>query len=288
MRRLLKRWMIRGFALIGSATALAALVNFAVTTPADGRLNGLGQLDTHAVAALVFGVALMFVIQSLFLETSREWRWAAWLAVLILVLVIGQSDSRNAWVSVLIGGIVMILAWCIEDRRKFFGALLSCGLILGLALTALYIDTDTRDLVFPRGDSFRLAIWSRALEAVWADHMVFGLGIATNDDLLIESVRFQHAHNLYLSVLYQGGLIALIGFAMIIANTLRSLYSYYGHVDAKLALGILSLALSSYLLDGDELIDKIRESWFLFWLPFALALGLRRRKLVAPAGSVGA
>jgi len=35
------------------------------------------------------------------------------------------------------------------------------------------------------------------------------------------------------------------------------------------------MALPAYLLDGHELLDKISDTWFLIWLPVALALSLR-------------
>jgi hypothetical protein len=42
-------------------------------------------------------------------------------------------------------------------------------------------------------------------------------------------------------------------------------------------MGILAIALPSYLLDGHEIVDKVGETWFLFWLPVAISLALRWR-----------
>jgi len=52
------------------------------------------------------------------------------------------------------------------------------------------------------------------------------------------------------------------------------LFAGYDRRSARLALGLLAVALTSYLLDGHELIDKVGETWFLFWLPVGIALGL--------------
>ena len=79
---------------------------------------------------------------------------------------------------------------------------------------------------------------------------------------------------MYLSVLFQGGLVGAALFAALIAAVVRTLFNHYGHRDAKLALGILGLALPAWLLDGHELIDKVGMTWFLFWLPVAISLGL--------------
>jgi hypothetical protein len=64
-------------------------------------------------------------------------------------------------------------------------------------------------------------------------------------------------------------------FLWLLSRTLRELARHFDESDAKLALGVLALALPSYLLDGNELLDKVGDTWFLIWLPVALALGLR-------------
>jgi hypothetical protein len=55
---------------------------------------------------------------------------------------------------------------------------------------------------------------------------------------------------------------------------LNELLRSYEHPDAKLALGILGIALPAYLLDGHELLDKVGSTWFLLWLPVAIGVGL--------------
>ena len=55
LRGQVQRWLGRTMAVVGSGATLAAIIVFFVTDPEDGRLNGLGQLDTHVIAALVYG-----------------------------------------------------------------------------------------------------------------------------------------------------------------------------------------------------------------------------------------
>ena len=93
---------------------------------------------------------------------------------------------------------------------------------------------------------------------------------------------------MFLAVLFQGGLVALILFLALLVKTIKTLFENYELDDAKLALGVLGVALPSYLLDGHELVDKVGESWVLFWLPVAISVGLswclahRRYALIAP------
>jgi len=141
-----------------------------------------------------------------------------------------------------------------------------------LALTTL---DATNNQLLPRGSSYRLDIWNqiwmRYLEGSW----VFGQGVDTSDDNVIDGIRFLHAHNMYLSVLFQGGLIGIALFALVAMQAFMSLLDNYSHRSAKLGIAVLALAMSSYLFDGHELLDKIGETWFLFWSPVAIGIGLR-------------
>jgi hypothetical protein len=78
---------------------------------------------------------------------------------------------------------------------------------------------------------------------------------------------------MYLALLHQGGIVALALFGAVIVLTLVQLLHNYESFEAKLMLGVLALALSAYLLDGHELVDKVGDSWLLFWFPVGIALG---------------
>jgi len=91
----------------------------------------------------------------------------------------------------------------------------------------------------------------------------------------VDNVEFLHPHNLYLAVTYQGGLLGLALLVGMIVVLFSELIRNYDVADAKLALGVLSIAVPAYFLDGHELIDKIGSTWFLLWMPAAVALGLR-------------
>jgi O-antigen ligase len=86
---------------------------------------------------------------------------------------------------------------------------------------------------------------------------------------------FLHPHNLYLAVTHQGGLIGLALLLGLLGHTLLTLMQHYRRGDAKLALGILGLALPACLVDGHELVDKVGSTWFLIWLPVGISVGLR-------------
>ena len=149
------------------------------------------------------------------------------------------------------------------------------GVLAGITLIFLFVNETTQSLLLPRGTSFRPEIWDQAISRIFDGHAWFGLGINTENNFLVFESVILHPHNLYLSVLYQGGFVALGMFLLVLWRTLHELLLAYEDADAKLALGVLGLALPAYMLDGHELLDKIGSTWFLIWLPVAIAVGLR-------------
>lgn len=277
LRGQLQRWMSTALTWVGCLAVLASLVKFFVTNPADGRLNGLGQLDTHVVAALVYGTMVLFVWRAAQTTSNTLLRLAALAIGLLMIWAVFLSDSRNAWVSLGIGLAVFGVAQRCKDVRQFLTAVISVGVLGGVVLLILITSETTRELLLPRGDSFRLSIWTGTLNAILQDSLLFGRGILTSDDISFGTMNFFHPHNMYLALLHQGGVIALVLFGMVVIQTLMQLLRNYDSSEAKLMLGVLALALSAYLLDGHELVDKVGDTWLLFWFPVGVALGFAWR-----------
>ncbi|MCZ6888173.1 MAG: O-antigen ligase family protein [Gammaproteobacteria bacterium] len=262
-------------ALAGGLAALAALAVYVIDPPVDGRLFGLGQLDVHVRAALVFGVCLVSTIAWVIEEPSWRQRSLAVVLGIILISAIVLSGSRNAWASVTLG-VVTFVAAVVTSSPRAFGWMVAAGAtIMAVVIVVLISSTETRDMLLPRGLSFRPAIWAAAIDDVLAHGPVFGRGVLTPDSVRVDGLEFRHQHSLYIAVFHQGGVVALVLFGALTAVAIVSLLRHFEHPQAKLALGILAIALPSYTLDGYELVDKIGWSWLLYWLPIAISLGLR-------------
>lgn len=275
LRGQLKRWIGRALAVVGIFAVLAAMAVHFADPPHHGRLNGLGQLDTQVIAALVYGICLLFVLDVLITDRSAGWRAVAGFSGIIIVYAIFLSDSRNAWVSVMLGAGTFLLAHCVTSRQRFMAAVAAFALVFGTLIAALILNPETSEAMLPRGDSFRPEIWSEIWSRIVADGLWFGLGINTSDNVFAAGRELLHPHSMYLSVMYQGGAIAFALFAALLIHAVRTLLVHYHHHDAKLAIGTLGVALPAYLLDGHELVDKVGPTWFLLWFPIAVALGFR-------------
>ena len=275
LRGQLQRWMGVALTLVGAGVVLVALVNFYVTDPPDGRLNGLGQLDTHVVAALVYGVILLFVLRTAAMFESRSIKAAALLVALIIAYAVFLSDSRNAWVSVALGVVAYGLAYRAADWRQFLVTLVGMGILMGIVVIALAFGDATAQIILPRGSSFRPEIWGETLRLILEnDALLIGRGILTSDDVMAGGILMPHAHNIYLALVHQGGLVALLLYISVLTSAVVAMFRNYDLADARLGVSILILAMFSHLLYGHELIDKVGDTWLLVWMPVGLALGM--------------
>ncbi len=280
LRGQVQRWLARALAVVGTFAATAAIGWFVVEPNNHGRLFGLGQLDNPVVAALVFSAVIILVLQMSIVEQDKRWRMIGWLSLLVVASAVYLTGSRNSWISVGCAAGVLLLAHRTEDRQRFVAGVLALLVIALVAVLALVANEATREWLLPRGDSFRIDIWAYALEVTWSEARWFGFGILTPDQMPVGDRMFSHPHSMYVAVFYQGGIVGLALFMLLTMMTLRTLLLEYQQPSAKLALGLLALALVSYLLDGHELVDKVGETWFLYWLPVGLALGIQWARFV--------
>ena len=274
LRGQVQRWLGRALAVAGTGAAVVALAVYWSAPPPEQRLAGLGQLDNPVVLGLILGAVLIMLAHLVFSDTDRRWRWMGVAGAVVVFYAILLSGSRNAMASCLLGLLVLCFSSTIRDPSRFAAASAALLIVAVTIMIGLAAGDGTRELLLPRGDSFRIDIWNQVLGRVLDEAPLFGFGITTPDVVHLDEISLSHPHNMYLAVLFQGGFIALCLFLLLIFSVLVALFRSYQAPEAKLSIGLLAMALSSYLLDGHELVDKVGESWFLFWLPVGIATGL--------------
>ena len=276
-------------AIVAALAALAAMWVFFTVPPEDERLNGLGQLDTHVMAGMVYAVAALCGFAWLLTaQATPIARRGVLAAVLVLAVAILLTASRNAMAGCAFAAICLLLMQRIASAGRYIAVAALCAIGLVGALAATYFLVPGADAyLLPRGDSFRFGIWSGYWNRIAADGLWFGMGVLTDDITEVAGWPVLHPHNLYLAVAWQGGLFGVGLMLALVATTLHTLLRHYAQPEAKLALAIWALALPAYLLDGHELVDKIGWTWLLFWLPVAIGQGLRGRRVLEDARRFG-
>ena len=260
--------------VVGSLAAIVAFTVFLNDPPADGRLQGLGQLDNNVTAGFIFGVSTLFAARH-FVE-GKSWTNKALGAISVLVLsaAVIATDSRAAIGALAVGMVAYTSAVSNDTFSRFLIVFLSIA-VVGVTMLVVLTFGGFEETILPRGDSHRLAIWSHVVERVTNGHTGFGLGVLTDDAIHHAGLTFMHPHSIYLSLFFQGGATALVLFLLLNVRLFTVLRTKFESADAKFALALLAMALSAYVFDEHELIDKVGSNWFLFWFAVGLTLGLQ-------------
>lgn len=237
----------------------------AVVVPMAAALALRPDGRTHRRAAILAGLATLFMLGMLALTQSR----GAYLATALAVGVVAVLRWRKLWYGVPVLAVAGVIAISVIGLPTVLNAVLSGGAVNGL--------------------DGRLEIWSRALYAI-SDFPFTGIGFGTWNKVIptlyplfsiAPDTKLDHAHNLLLQVSLDVGLPGLIAYTAIYLNTFVMLGKAFRQritaLDAALAAGALASLIAMF---GHGLVDV--PLWnskpaFLPWLIIALSmqLGLR-------------
>jgi putative inorganic carbon (hco3(-)) transporter len=214
----------------------------------SGALAGPFFVHSYLAAqylVMVFTGALVLVFER---GLSRGWRLAVTLALLPLgayLLVIGSRGAYLAIAAALVVHLVLRVRGAARAQGRgsaLSGLLLRAGLFLAAGLALLLVATATNLLpdalhfavdrvllvLDPQASDFnfsRLRIWRDTLR-MSADHLVLGVGPGAYDSVLpayhASSRTVPHAHNQFLHVLAEGGLLGLIAFLFLLRHALHA------------------------------------------------------------------
>ena len=167
--------------------------------------------------------AHVLIIPLGFALVSRE-RWMRLGAVPLLALALVFSTARGAWVAAL----AMALGALVTGR----GAATRVLMLVGVGAFAVVMSPGLRQQVLPALTSAemntgRLEIWRANLDIIH-DHPVFGLGFGRYQraarpyyDRHPDADRRSHAHNNFLQIAAEAGLVGLAAFTLLFATMLR-------------------------------------------------------------------
>lgn len=266
--------------VLARCMAIAVLISVAVSLllwvqapPQDGRLEGLFRLNNAGKFGRTLAILLPLLLAGAIYEQGR-WRLLQLAACAATLVALVLTDTRSAW----LGAIVSITAFAVatwKPQPKAFVAaisLLGSTLLAVLLLVVFHPDPEVTRLLLPRDDSFRFLIWREHIEAIRAGSLLFGQGFFA--ELIVHSAETTHrgAHNMYLSTLLQGGLIALgLFLAVILVTAVRLIHRLHMPL-ARCCIAMLLAGLVMFVFDGDRLIDKLNIVWLVLWLPVAVAI----------------
>ncbi len=198
------------------------------------RLNGGNTIA--AFYSILFFIALILIIR-----TKTGWIravMAAYLASLAALLFL--SSSRGAWVGLVVGLLVLMIferrligrAWrFVRKSRVLSAAAVLAALGLLAAFAVVYQKYVAGHPTHGAGMN-RAPFWTPAWEAFLASPLI-GNGPYTGGTFYVQSASvpwshlYLHAHNTYLDILRDAGIVGLISFAALVFFLFRSLLRAY-------------------------------------------------------------
>lgn len=256
-----------------------------------GRVQGvMGNANLLAMAAL-----LALIVAGCRAAARIDRLWPLWVALPIVNLLLARSATVSF--AVVAVGIIaaLIVAW-VRWRGAVFYRIFAIAIAAGMVAIALIIanwDWVAEFLGREAGMSARVAIWDRVL-ALIIDSPVVGVGylgywmpwVEPFDAIgLVDGTVYLHAHNVWLDVTLQLGLVGLIVWTTIQAQALTNcLGAMYRSSTRDYALNAAPLLLWVALF-----VQGLAESrpWIEFGMILLIIFAIgRRRRQIAPRAPV--
>lgn len=235
------RWIAWSF--VGGAF-LSAVVGLTTTSPEagtaaaqEGRLAG-GIADPNELAGILVP-ALVLAAFGLAAVKSALGRWALMVCVITFAICLFLTESRGGLVALVV---VLVASIALAGRHRPQAVVL--GLVvagLGVGYYSLFASHEALQRLtefFAGGGTGRTDLWAVALEII-GDHVVLGVGAGNfqivepayaTGTISLSSVNFivdtpKVAHNTYLEVLAELGIVGLLAFAGLVLGCLSRLPS---------------------------------------------------------------
>ncbi|MCA1552784.1 MAG: O-antigen ligase family protein [Chloroflexi bacterium] len=254
------------------------------------------RLHPNTVGGII-AMLTPFAIALLMEARSRGRAWLPWLAATALLLLgLLLSASRGAWIA-LAAAIAFWTLWRLAaGRTRRVQVLLGVGglILFGFAVVlASLTEMGSIGVVSSEGTSSvvsRMTLW-RAAWSVGGDYLLTGAGLGSVAMLLsayyflIPVLFVIHSHSLFLDMLIEQGMLALLVFgSLVIVCVVMALRARQTERDAR-ARWLAEAALASLLvmlLHGvvDDVMYGSRALMLLF-VPFGIVAALQPRRVVS-------
>jgi O-Antigen ligase len=270
------RWLFLG---VGTIAALAAAANiylfFEYLVPAEGvslseiRLLasiGMPEYANSTNISATYAVMLAGVV-----ATLTAWP-PLWQRALLMVdaTVLGAgvllTQARSAYVAMLMVFAVLLTTSARRYRYLALGT-------LAVACVVTFAFPVAREVVFARGESFRLEVWSKFADLImqrpWLGYGPFDpTTIVVGDGYILDQ-----AHNLVLSAWFRGGIAGAVAMAFIICGGIVWSHRHWTETGSPIPLAVMTAIATAGMFDYQLLVTYPTWPWPTFWLPFGLSIG---------------
>jgi putative inorganic carbon (hco3(-)) transporter len=278
-------WLVVGSVLL-TGLIQAAMTVFPMITGARDvseltRASGM-TVDGNLFAGFLVLVAPLVLVAALNIGRRPGFLFVGGAAILLCGAALAATLSRSGWLGMLaaVGTLAVVLP---EHRRRI--AILTAGSLLILLVAGLAGPIADR-LQAAEGSAGtllgRLPIWWAALQ-MFAQHPAFGVGLQNFGGVVKSynpSLDVNHAHNLFLNVAAERGILGLLTFSGLVVVLFQTLHGALVHArrtsDRMLAGGLIASFVAFLVHSIFDVSYYDYRILLLFWILLGVAAVLPR------------
>ena len=238
-------------------------------TADEGRLIAFGGLDNPVMSGLSYGAACIIGFSYLVNRSLIE-RSLVCIGLLIILAALLLTETRSAILGLLFGGAALVLIYSSRSAIQHTYALSKYLVFLILSVSLAYF-VGYFDALLERSTSLRPEIWEAVYVHLSFPQLITGMGTSADASVYYAGELYKHPHSIYLSTVYYGGILGLVG--------LLTVFGYALFQMTKLDRSIMIYAIPLFIyglicltVDGNRIIRKIDFIWLMVWLPISLSL----------------
>ena len=252
---------------IGSITGLYALLNF---YPIQGnqlteRFYMTGRIS-HAIHGLYYFALVAILAFAIWIKSQNK---KALVALSISAICFYMTESRGPFIALAgaLAGIALLTSKKIPIKSIFIFA----------TTTSTFFAIGLYNWGINRGSSKRLIIWESALEKI-NDAPIFGHGNDLLNIVYRDEYEQVHAHNIWISHLYWGGVTAAILLLICYLFLIRTFWLSRDSTLGMTGLGLTVFSLLALATYGNILVSSPGDLWFVFIIPCGMACSIELNK----------
>lgn len=255
------------------------LVAHGISWPKE-RLEGMGRAGNPVQASLMYGLAVVAILCGKFPAYISETasigrRYGVRMALVTpLVLVMMMTQSRGPFLAmcVTLAGFVF---WKAQHKVKTMAIVGLCAVVVSVPAYIQLKDAE----IFNRKTTGRFEVWEKASQKIW-EHPIIGNGLASDSRYTYTNeggsiLTASHIHSVYLSTLFQGGVIGFVLFMMLYAVLVKRLQYYMSRYtpESFWIAGWVFMGAAFGIADFGGIVINLSTEWLVFWWPIGCVVG---------------
>jgi O-antigen ligase len=263
--------MLQICVLVAAVAALTSVLLFYRENPGPGtRLSGIGSLTNPNEFSNVYGIFALLAMGFALQPKNLVCKVPFLLAIVVFICFAWFGQSRTAFASMLFA-LLILISLTLQHSRVLYSVILAV-----LAGTLAVVFPDLLEQALLRGLGLRPDIWTQ----IWAEAKaapIAGHGLISTVSVHTGGAHFDTAHNAYLQVFWQGGVIGLGLFLAVLGVAFRYAWMRGRHQGDYTVFCMLVFTTCIMMTGVDTLIARPRDQWMLFWFPLALLLAYQSK-----------